>query len=143
MNTVDLVLAKIEELARAEKHGGDGRALRLVQRYAPMVRAELADQVGGAMPPLVAEVMTELARATAKFPTWPTDPLHAVAVIGEESGELTRAVLQAVYEPHKSTPADVREEAVQTAAMALRFLGSMERYEFQGCAQHRQERASA
>jgi len=30
------------------------------------------------------EVMAELARATTKFPLWPTDPLHAFAVGGEE-----------------------------------------------------------
>ena len=37
------------------------------------------------------EVMAEVARATQKFPTWPTDPLHALAVLGEEFGELTKA----------------------------------------------------
>ena len=44
------------------------------------------------------EVLGEIARAVEKFPTWPTDPLHAVAVLGEEFGELTQAVLQCVYE---------------------------------------------
>src|SRR5690606_10602530 len=63
---------------------------------------------------------------------------HAVAVIGEEFGELNKAVLQAVYEPNKSTPADVREEAIQTAAMALRFLHSLDRYVYQPGPHHAQ-----
>jgi NTP pyrophosphatase (non-canonical NTP hydrolase) len=52
----------------------------------------------------LAEVREEIVRAIAKFPTWPTDPLHAVAVVCEEAGELTKATLQAVYERHKSGP---------------------------------------
>ena len=68
---------------------------------------------------IINEVLAEIARATEKFPGWPTDPLHALAVLGEEFGELTQAMLQRVYEPHKATAEDVRTEAVQTAAMAL------------------------
>jgi hypothetical protein len=81
-------------------------------------------------------VMEEVERATLKFPTWPTDPLHAVAILGEEFGELTKAVLQTVYEPHKVRDGELRTEAIQTAAMALRFLASLDRYEFGPCAQH-------
>jgi NTP pyrophosphatase (non-canonical NTP hydrolase) len=55
-------------------------------------------------------VQAELARAVAKFPTWPTDPLHALAVLGEEFGELTKAMLQHTYEPHKGVTAqDIRD----------------------------------
>lgn len=84
------------------------------------------------------EVITELQRATEKFPTWPTDPLHAVAILGEEYGELNKAVLQSIYEPHKSSPDEVREEAIQTAAMALRFLLSLDKYDYRECEQHKQ-----
>jgi NTP pyrophosphatase (non-canonical NTP hydrolase) len=84
----------------------------------------------------IAEVRAEIGRAIAKFPTWPSDPLHAVAVVGEEAGELTKATLQAVYEPHKSNLADMREEAVQTAAMALRFIASLSKYQFNEGNQH-------
>jgi hypothetical protein len=83
-------------------------------------------------------VMDELERATRKFPTWPDDPLHAVAILGEEFGELTKAVLQTIYEPHRMQDGELRTEAVQTAAMALRFLLSLERYGFVPSAQHRQ-----
>lgn len=87
-------------------------------------------------PEILQEVLAEVARAAQKSPTWPTDPLHALGVLGEEFGELTRAVMQATYEPHKGEPGDVRSEAVQTAAMALRFLFSLDRYAFAPGAQH-------
>ncbi len=87
---------------------------------------------------IVSDVMAELESAADKFPTWPTDPLHAVAVLSEEAGELVRAVLQAVYEPHKAGPREVRKEAIQTAAMALRFIHSEGRYDYTPAAQHPQ-----
>lgn len=80
----------------------------------------------------------EVVRATNKFPTWPTDPIHALAVVQEEVGELAKEVLQLTYEPHKSSLAAVRREAVQTAAVALRFLMSLGRYQFERGAQHSQ-----
>lgn len=86
-------------------------------------------------------ILAELRRAVEKFPTWPTDPLHALAVLGEEFGETTKATLQAIYEPHKSTPADVRAEAIQTAAMAIRFLISLDAYRFEPGMQHIQSEA--
>lgn len=86
----------------------------------------------------MATVLAEVARATMKFPTWPTDPLHAVAVVGEEFGELTKAALEHTYEPHKSSRDDVRKEAMQTAAMALRFVMSLDAYQFRAGPQHQQ-----
>jgi hypothetical protein len=83
-------------------------------------------------------VLAELNRAVDRFPTWPSDPLHAIAVLGEEFGELTKAVLQSVYEPHKVLPGEVRSEAIQTAAMALRFLLSLDRYRYLPSDQHPQ-----
>lgn len=96
------------------------------------------DDLRQGVTPIQHEVFDEIDRAIAKFPTWPTDPLHALAVLGEEYGELTKAVLQSVYEPEKSSPASVREEAVQVAAMALRFLASLDRYEYAPGHQHEQ-----
>lgn len=76
------------------------------------------------------EVQAEMARATAKFPTWPTDPLHALAVLGEEFGELTKDMLQLCYEPHKTSRENVRKEAIQTATMALRLAMSLDAYDY-------------
>ena len=85
------------------------------------------------------EVLDEVCRATRKFPTWPSDPIHAAAVVTEECGELVKAVTEHTYEPHKSSRDDVRKEALQTAAMAVRFLMSMDVYRFAPCEQHSQE----
>lgn len=85
------------------------------------------------------QIVAEVDRATQKFPTWPTDPLHALAVLGEEYGELNKAMLQLIYEPHKTSSEDVRIEAIQTAAMALRLVLSLDRYDYQRCPQHSQE----
>jgi len=75
------------------------------------------------------EVLTEVDKAKEKFPQWPTDPLHAVAVLGEEFGELTQAILQRTYENPASIE-HVREEAIQTAAMAIRFLEELDNYKY-------------
>ena len=88
---------------------------------------------------ILEQVTNEVEKATTKFPTWPTDPLHALAVLGEEFGELTKAVLQFTYEPHKNvTLEDIRGEAIQTAAMALRFIQSLDRYNYNKSEQHNQ-----
>lgn len=83
-------------------------------------------------------VFTEIEKAVRKFPTWPTDPLHALAVLGEEFGELTKATLQMTYEPHKTSMEEMRTEAIQTAAMALRFYLSLDRYVLAKSEQHEQ-----
>jgi len=109
-----------------------------------LARTALASPSAGAVvPEVVTEVMAEVERAIAKFPTWPTDPLHALGVVGEEFGELGKAVLQQVYEPHKNQPDDVRKEAVQTAAMAIRFLASLSTYQYAPGVQHQQPMLSA
>jgi NTP pyrophosphatase (non-canonical NTP hydrolase) len=85
------------------------------------------------------EVLAELDRAMRKFPTWPTDPLHALAVLSEEYGELAKEMLQLTYEPHKTSPEKVKAEAIQTAAMALRLLMSLDRYHYRPTLQHSQQ----
>lgn len=97
--------------------------------------SRLAPTTGSAV---FAEIAAEVERATAKFPTWPTDALHAVGVVAEEMGELQKEVMQLTYEPHKSTPETVRKEAVQLAAMSLRFLMSLDRYAYEPRPQHSQ-----
>lgn len=51
---------------------------------------------------LVQEIRDVLDKAVRKHPAWPTDPLHALAILGEEFGELGQAILQMVYEPEKA-----------------------------------------
>ncbi len=66
-------------------------------------------------------VREELGRAVLKFPTFPTDPIHAAGIIAEECGELQKAVTQLTYE-HRGAWDECQVEATQTAAMAVRFL---------------------
>lgn len=87
---------------------------------------------------IVDEVAIEMSKAVTKFPKWPTDPLHAIAILGEEYGELNKAVLQNTYEPHKTSAEEIRMEAIQTAAMAIRFLMSLETYKYNEAEQHKQ-----
>lgn len=81
-------------------------------------------------------VRAELAKAVVKFPHWPTDPLHAIGVVNEEVGELSKSVLQEVYDPDKNQRGDVRKEAVQAAAMAIRFISSLDFYNYRPGARH-------
>jgi hypothetical protein len=83
-------------------------------------------------------IRNEVANATAKFPTWPTRIIDAGNVVAEEAGELSKACLQATYEKHKIQDGDVKMEAVQTGAMAVRFLMSLERYDCSEGPQHEQ-----
>jgi len=84
------------------------------------------------------DILTEFHAATANFPQWPTDPLHALSVVQEEVGEVQKEVLQLTYEPHKSDREKVRKEAIQMAAMSLRFLLSLDAYVYAPGAQHEQ-----
>lgn len=70
------------------------------------------------------EILKELEKAETKFPNWPSDPIHAGAIVNEESGELTRACLQVIYE--HGDVSKMHKEAVHTATMAIRFLKNFE-----------------
>lgn len=87
---------------------------------------------------IIEQVFAEISRATEKFPTWPSDPLHALAVLSEEFGELSKDMLQLVYEPHKTNIDNARKEAIQTAAMAIRLAMSLDSYDYSPCEQHSQ-----
>ena len=65
-------------------------------------------------------IENELESARKKFPDFPRDPIHAAAVVAEESGELVRASLRVTYE--QAGYNEMKLEAIQTAAMAIRFL---------------------
>jgi len=87
---------------------------------------------------IIAEITAEIERATTKFPTWPTRIIDAGNVVSEEAGELAKACLQVTYEKHKETISGVRSEAIQTAAMCIRFLLSIDRYDTTPGPQHNQ-----
>ena len=81
---------------------------------------------------LIQDINSEVARAIDKFPKWPSDPIHAATIIAEECGELQKAILEAVYEPNKEiVVSHIRDEAVQTAAMCMRFIDSLDNHKYQ------------
>lgn len=103
--------------------------LEIAQVLQPMTQKDV---------PLISNILDERRSAITKFPSWPTDPLHALAILNEEVGELQKAVLQEVYEPEKNSAGAVRKEALQSAAMILRFIESLDSYIYSGSAQHSQ-----
>lgn len=72
-------------------------------------------------------IETELQLAKSKFPTWHTDPIHAASVVAEEAGELVRAALRLTYE--NGSFHEMKREAAQVGAMAVRFLENLSVYE--------------
>jgi len=91
------------------------------------------------MSDIIDEVINEVGRAAVEFPIWPTRALDAVAVLNEEVRELNKEVLQMTYGPHKTNKDKIREEAIQTAAMAIRFLMSLDKYDYSPGTQHSQD----
>jgi hypothetical protein len=77
-------------------------------------------------------IRNEIERAEKIYPEWPIDPIHAAAICAEESGELVQAALDHSYKElnHKgvNTLERMKTEAIQTAAMAVRFLRNIEKY---------------
>ena len=70
-----------------------------------------------------AEIEAELQRAIKKFPTFPESRFEQLAIMQEEAGEVTKAVLQEKYEG--GTIKNIREEIVQTAATCMRMLENL------------------
>ena len=80
--------------------------------------------------PLVHEILCELKRAESIHPVWPNDPIYAAAIIGEEAGEVIKAVNNAVTGKKDGKDSDYRTEAVQCAAMCLRFLKNLDNFDW-------------
>jgi hypothetical protein len=80
---------------------------------------------------ILTDMYLELFSAFEKFPKWPTDTFHALAVVNEKIGELNKAVLQFYYEPEKmASSKDIKMEALQSMAMLYRFLVSLNDYNY-------------
>ncbi len=73
-------------------------------------------------------ILLELERAESKHPVWPNDLVHAVGIMAGEAGECLKAANH--YREGRQTEGKdsllVAEcEAIQTGAMAVRFLINM------------------
>lgn len=77
-------------------------------------------------------IEAEYERAKIKYPWWPSDPVHAIAIAWEEKGELIQACNDHVHPQCNhlgdDTLSRMYKEAVQMGAMAVRFLENMEAY---------------
>lgn len=65
-------------------------------------------------------IKNELTKAELKHPDYPECMFRQVAIMNEEAGEVTKAVLHYHYEDGNLY--QVRKELVQTAAMCIRML---------------------
>ena len=65
----------------------------------------------------------ELKRAEKMHPDYPNDMFRQLAIMQEEAGEVTKAVLDYCYA--EGTLAQVKEELIQTAAMCMRMLKNL------------------
>lgn len=80
------------------------------------VRASILSERGA-----LSLILAEVESARQKHPNWPAnDTLFAAAIVSEESGELMRAAVQHKGEGGSLDACD--KEAIQTAAVAIRFL---------------------
>lgn len=70
-----------------------------------------------------AEIDSELKKAEKKHPNFPDDMFRQLAIMQEEAGEVTKAVLHHHYECGPLE--DVRQELIQTAAMCMRMLNAL------------------
>lgn len=66
----------------------------------------------------------ELKRAIKKHPNFPKGIFKQLAIMNEEAGEVTKAVLHYKYEG--GSIEDVKDELIQTAAMCMRMLNNIE-----------------
>ena len=73
---------------------------------------------------ILKEVEEELARAKARFPKWPRDPVHGAAIVAEEAGEAVQAALEFYYEMAGAHV--LKKELIHTVAMGIRFLMNFE-----------------
>lgn len=74
-------------------------------------------------------IFAELRKAEALHPGWPTDPIHAVAILVEEAREAMKEAINYTYKwnigdahTREESIRKLRTELAQTGAMAIRAL---------------------
>lgn len=75
---------------------------------------------------IIEEIKREIRLAEHKHPNWPTDPIHAAAIVAEESGELIQSAIQ--FKNEGGSINAIEREGIQTAATAIRFLQNISSY---------------
>lgn len=74
-----------------------------------------------------ARMLGELQYAESKHNSFPTDRIHASAILNEEAGKLTQACIDAEYGnlPREEAIDRMEKFALRVGAMALRFFNSL------------------
>lgn len=79
---------------------------------------------------IVREILEELLRAKQKHPRWPKHMVARAGIIQQEVGELMADLIKMKYEaPKINRPfflAAARKDALQVAAMAIRFIEALD-----------------
>lgn len=73
---------------------------------------------------IMKQILQEVERAQKKYPEWPADVVHAIAVMVEEAGEALRAANNCKW--HNGDIEALRTELVQTGAMVIRALKNLD-----------------
>ena len=71
---------------------------------------------------VISAVMHELHQAYKQYPEWPVEPITAAGIVVEEAGELMQSALDVHWHGLKGEEDNMIDEAIQTAAMAIRFV---------------------
>lgn len=69
---------------------------------------------------LILAALDEVDRARQMYPEWPSDIVHATAIIVEESGEVLKEANNLRWNQGGDIAA-LRKELIQTVAMCMRF----------------------
>ena len=69
---------------------------------------------------ILASILAEVEQTEKDQPIGPSNLIHGGAIVSGEAGEFIKAILD--YNEHKSSKYWIMQEAVQTAATAIRFL---------------------
>ncbi len=80
---------------------------------------------------IIAAILGELDRAETLHPTWVKDAVHAAAILTEEAGELQKEANEFHFDKkcnRASKRQKMRTEAIQSGAMAIRFLLHLDEY---------------
>lgn len=75
---------------------------------------------------ILIEILSELQHAVAKHPVWPIDNVKRVAIVNGECGELVRAANLIDQGNPEGTRENLRDEAIQVAATAIRFIKALD-----------------